>query len=145
MAFGHCVPENIAHRDRTASRTYARTRRIVVGCEGRLDSGERWFVGARLPASERGRSWRLPGFTRSGMGQHSQRVVGIDCRLILARWRGAQSLYVNASTSRLHPELNRGVRYRPTNMEFCRSTVCTLEESEARKVPHLFAYRFLFQ
>ena len=44
------------------------------------------------------------------------------------------------SMSRLHPELNRGVRCRPANMEFCQNTVCTLEQSEARKAPLLVAY-----
>src|ERR1039458_2857477 len=55
----------IPHLSRTTSRTDSRTRRIVVGCQGRLGASTRirpagrrqgWLVGSRVPSSQRGRS-----------------------------------------------------------------------------------------
>jgi hypothetical protein len=40
----------------------------------------------------------------------------------------------------MQSELNRSVHCRPTNMAFCRSTVCTPQQSVARRVPLLVAY-----
>ena len=94
----------IAHRDRAASRTHARPRRIVVGCEGRLGTSprvcstgrrRRGVVGARLPPPQGRRSgqrnilvWsggqaRLQRRTRCGMAEHRERFAGIDRPLAL--------------------------------------------------------------
>lgn len=89
--------EGIAeHRIRTTSRTLARTRRIVVGCQGRLDTGARiraagrrhgGIVGPRLPAPEGGRSRQrsllvqsrrqgsMPGVARHRVERHCESFV----------------------------------------------------------------------
>jgi len=65
----------IPQRDRAAARTHARTRRIVVGCQSRLEACPRiraagrrqeWFVGPRLPPSKRGRSKECGILVQSG-------------------------------------------------------------------------------
>jgi len=84
----------IAQRGPAASRTFTRSRRPMVGCEGPrvCPAGRRprGFVGARLSASQGRRSeqghvlvWsggeaRVPTITRCGMAQHRERIAGVD-------------------------------------------------------------------
>ena len=96
----------LPHRDRTASRVHTRTRRVVVGREGRLDAStrirsagrrRRGIMGSRLSSSERGRpeqcrllvqprrQARLPRTTRCGVAEHRNSFAEIVTAAVTIR------------------------------------------------------------